>query len=100
MIDLHIHSNSTAPGDSGDSSPSKIVKKAKKIGLNAIALTDHDSVKGVPEAEKAAKELGIRFVPGAEIACNFNNLEINFQSLCVFCHNKKTATQDGGFGRK
>lgn len=83
MIDLHIHSNVTKPLDGGDSSPSQIVEEAKRIGLYALALTDHDSVTGLPEASKKAKEIGINFVPGVEIACNFNEIEIEVVALGV-----------------
>lgn len=55
----------------------------KRIGLNAIALTDHDSVKGLPEAIRAAKNLDMKFVPGVEITCNFDNLEIEIVALGV-----------------
>lgn len=83
MIDLHIHSKVTTPGDGGDSSPSEIVNRAKEIGLNVIALTDHDSVKGIPEAYETALRINQKFVPGVEIACNFNNLEIEIIALGI-----------------
>lgn len=83
MIDLHIHSSVTTPGDGGDSTPSEIVIKASEIGLSAIALTDHDSVKGIPEAVQEAKKQNLKFVPGVEIACNFHDLEIEIISLGI-----------------
>lgn len=84
MIDLHIHSNVTAATlDSGDSSPSEIVKEAKRIGLSTLAITDHDSVAGIQEAIEAAKSIDIRFVPGVEIACNFDGIDIEVVALGI-----------------
>lgn len=84
MIDLHIHSNVTAITlDSGDSSPSEIVKEAKRAGLSTLAITDHDSVAGLPEAIEVAKSIGIRFVPGVEIACNFEGVDIEVVALGI-----------------
>ena len=84
MIDLHIHSNVTASTlDSGDSTPSDIVKEAKRIGLSTLAITDHDSVNGVQEGMETARALDIKFVPGVEIACNFENIDIEVVALGI-----------------
>ena len=64
MIDLHIHSTAS----DGQYTPSEIALLAKRKGLTAFALTDHDTVAGIREAEGAAKELSIGFVPGIEIS--------------------------------
>jgi len=47
--------------------PGDVVRMAKLIGIDLIALTDHHSSKNCPTAEAAAKECGIGFIPGAEI---------------------------------
>ncbi len=44
---------------------------AKRVGLSAIALTDHDTVGGIAEAQAAAEEVGIDFLPGIEISCRY-----------------------------
>jgi predicted metal-dependent phosphoesterase TrpH len=82
MIDLHLHSNVTSP-DGGQEPPESIVNEAKRIGLTALALTDHDSVKGIREASRRAEEIGILFVPGIEIACNFQKLSIEVVGLGI-----------------
>jgi predicted metal-dependent phosphoesterase TrpH len=63
MIDLHTHSTVS----DGSFSPSALVAEAEKRGLSALALTDHDSIEGLREAEMAALERGIRFIPGIEL---------------------------------
>ncbi len=63
-IDLHTHSFFS----DGSMSPTELLFHAKEVGLSALALTDHDTVAGIPEAEKAAKKNGIEFVPGVEFS--------------------------------
>lgn len=62
-IDLHTHSTKS----DGLDSPSVLVQNAAKAGLDVIALTDHDTVKGWDEARSKALELGLGFVPGIEV---------------------------------
>lgn len=64
MIDLHIHSTAS----DGSLRPAEVVRLAKKQGLKAIALTDHDTVDGVAEAVAAGEEVGLEVVPGVEIS--------------------------------
>ena len=63
-IDLHTHSTAS----DGTLSPTELVKLAKEIGLDAIALTDHDTLSGLPEALAAGKECGIEVIPGCELS--------------------------------
>lgn len=63
-VDLHIHSYFS----DGTYSPEKIVDMAKEANLSAIALTDHDTIDGIDEAQAAAKSAGIEFVPGVEFS--------------------------------
>ena len=64
---IHLHSHSTA--SDGSHSPAALVALAKRQGLTALALTDHDTVEGLAEARKAAAEVGIRLVEGCELSC-------------------------------
>ncbi|MDR1655430.1 MAG: PHP domain-containing protein, partial [Treponema sp.] len=63
MIDLHTHSTAS----DGSYSPRELIREASGQGLNAIALTDHDTIDGLQEGRDEAEKLGIRFVPGIEI---------------------------------
>ena len=60
FIDLHTHSQAS----DGTDSPGQLVRNAHAQGLAAVAVTDHDTVSGLDEAEAAARELGLEFVRG------------------------------------
>ncbi len=62
--DFHIHSNCS----DGIFPPEKLVEMAKEKDLDCIALTDHDTVAGVEQAQKKAEELGIEYLVGMEIS--------------------------------
>jgi len=64
-IDLHAHSNVS----DGTESPAGVIVSAVAAGLDAVALTDHDSTDGWESASAAAREHGVAFVPGMEISC-------------------------------
>lgn len=79
MIDLHAHSTAS----DGSLSPRELAVEAAARGLSAFALTDHDTVAGVPEAAAAARELGIAFVPGVEIDVTWEPGECHLLALGV-----------------
>ncbi|BCW85001.1 PHP domain-containing protein [Paenarthrobacter ureafaciens] len=64
-IDLHTHSNVS----DGTETPAEVIRSAAKAGLDAVALTDHDSTDGWDQAAEAAIHHGLAFVPGMEISC-------------------------------
>ena len=74
-----MHTHSTA--SDGEYSPSELVLAAKEAGLEALALTDHDSVDGLEEAAQAAKKAGIAFVPGIEINVQWPTGEFHLLGL-------------------
>jgi predicted metal-dependent phosphoesterase TrpH len=65
VIDLHTHSTVS----DGSETPAAVVRRAAAAGCRALALTDHDSMAGLDEAQRAATELGVRLVPGCEVSC-------------------------------
>jgi len=69
MIDLHVHSIIS----DGMDTPSEIIRKAKRIGLDALALTDHDCIAGLEEAELEAHRLGVKFVKGIEFSVTYGD---------------------------
>lgn len=58
-----------------------MVGAAHRLGLAALALTDHDSVDGLPEAQSAARALGLRVVPGVELSAYEGAREIHILGL-------------------
>ncbi|MFF3038693.1 PHP domain-containing protein [Arthrobacter citreus] len=64
-IDLHTHSNVS----DGTEAPGAVMASAAAAGLDAVALTDHDSTAGWGEAAEEARALGLVFVPGMEVSC-------------------------------
>lgn len=63
--EMHAH---TTESD-GTFSPAESVEHAVSVGLEALAITDHDSMAAVPAAEDAARGAGLRIIPGVEISC-------------------------------
>ncbi len=63
-VDFHIHTTAS----DGEATPTQIVKRAKELDYDIIAITDHDNTNGIAEAMIAAEAVGIKLVPGIEIA--------------------------------
>ena len=78
MIDLHAH---TTYSD-GTFTPRALVELAVRVGLSAVAVTDHDSVDGIDEALAAGAELGVEVVPGVEI--NLEHAQMTVDLLGYF----------------
>ena len=66
FVDLHCHSTAS----DGTLAPAQVVALAVRNCLSALALTDHDTVAGIPEAADAAREAGLDFLAGIEISCD------------------------------
>lgn len=71
--DLHSH---TIASD-GLHRPEENVRMAKEAGLVALAITDHDTISGIPEAMEAGAKLGILVVPGVELSTAANGRDIH-----------------------
>jgi 3',5'-nucleoside bisphosphate phosphatase len=65
LIELQSHSTVS----DGQLGPSEVVAEAARAGVTTLALTDHDAIAGVGEAQRAAEELGIELVPAIEMSC-------------------------------
>jgi predicted metal-dependent phosphoesterase TrpH len=77
FVDLQVHSTAS----DGALPPAAVVQAAADAGLYAIALTDHDSVDGLPEAIEAGSRLGVRIVPGVELSSHFEGEELHLLGL-------------------
>ncbi len=65
-VDLHIHS-CLSPCGSEDMTPNNIVNMSRLKGLDAIAVSDHNSAKNLPAAAELANRAGILFLPAIEV---------------------------------
>lgn len=64
LADLHLH---TTYSFDGTASVSAVLRRAKEIGLDVIAITDHDEIRGSLEAMELASHHGIDVIPGVEV---------------------------------
>jgi predicted metal-dependent phosphoesterase TrpH len=79
LYDLHLHTTAS----DGKLSPRELVRAAKASGLRAFAVTDHDTVAGIPEAMEEARSLGIDVIPGVEVSANFGAASIHVLGLFI-----------------
>jgi predicted metal-dependent phosphoesterase TrpH len=73
MIDLHIHSTLS----DGTLSPEEIISTAKKKGISALSITDHDTMAAYPEAIRCGRENEIEVLPGIEITTHHQDLSLH-----------------------
>src|SRR6202020_2772943 len=78
-IDLHTHSNYS----DGTLSPAALIERAAAAGVEVLALTDHDTVAGLDEAQRAADERSLRLVPGVEISAAWRSQAIHVLGLWI-----------------
>lgn len=72
-VDLHCHSTAS----DGLLSPTALVERAHGRGVRVLALTDHDTLDGLPEARDAARRLGMELVDGVELSCTWGGATIH-----------------------
>lgn len=78
-FDLHLHSYFS----DGRLSPEDLIRECKRTGLAIVALTDHESVKGVPWAISEGKRLGVTVIPGIEFSTDFDGEEQHLLGLGI-----------------
>lgn len=79
MIDLHSHSTAS----DGTLTPARLVQKAAEAGVSTLALTDHDCLAGIEEARRAAREQGIKLVPGIELSVMWSKRTLHLVGLNI-----------------
>ena len=75
MVDLHTHSRCS----DGSLSPAQLLRAAEKAGVTAVALTDHNTVAGLPEFMAAAGN--VEAVPGVEFSADYQGKELHILAL-------------------
>jgi predicted metal-dependent phosphoesterase TrpH len=82
LADLHLH---TIYSYDGTASLAAVLSRAKQIGLDVIAITDHDEIRGALKALELAPNYGVEVIPGCEITTAEGDL------LAFFIHEKVDA---------
>lgn len=71
--DMHVHTTAS----DGRTGPAAVVEEARRLGLKALAITDHDSVDGLQPALAAGAALGVRVVAGVELSTEWEEEEVH-----------------------
>lgn len=79
ICDLHTHSNFS----DGSFSPEKIAEMAEALGLRAVALTDHNTVEGLPRFLEAGVGRRVKLIPGVEFSTGYKEREIHIVVLGI-----------------
>ena len=79
LCDLHTHSTAS----DGSLTPTQLVELAKDTGLTAIALSDHNTVEGLPEFLQAGEKYGVETVPAVEFSTEFEGTELHIIAMFV-----------------
>ncbi len=90
--DLHLHSTAS----DGTMRPAEVVRLSAQKGCTHIALTDHDSISGIEEAQKEAEKAGLVLIPGIEMSCGGDKeihvlgygFDRNNEEVKAFCRSK------------
>ena len=77
VYDLHCHSTCS----DGRLSPTELVNRAAGKGVTHLALTDHDTVMGLPEARLAAEAKGLKLISGVEVSVTWENKPLHLIGL-------------------
>src|SRR5713101_7753118 len=70
-VDLHTH---TSYSDGLDS-PTQLVAKAAQQGLHSMAITDHDILAALPEAQQAGRTCGVEVLVGVELTVQYQQYD-------------------------
>ena len=73
IVDLHCHSTAS----DGALSPTALIERAYEKGVQAIALTDHDTIEGLFEAREAAHARQMKWISGVEMSCTWGGATIH-----------------------
>jgi len=93
FADLHLHTYFS----DGTYSPEELVSHARRHGLNALAVTDHDTLEGCERAAAASHAVGIEFVPGTELTAEQEETELHILGYCLDIHNARLVAEIAKF---
>lgn len=79
FCDLHTHSVFS----DGTLTPTQLIELAEELGLGAVALTDHNTILGLPEFMAAAEGKSVKAIPGIEFSVNYQDTELHIVALYI-----------------
>jgi len=79
VADLHTHTRYS----DGKLPPAEVVEMAAARGIEALAITDHETAAGIPEAIEAGREYGLEIIPGIELAGRMKAFEVHVLGLWI-----------------
>lgn len=86
--DLHTHSVFS----DGTYTPAQLIAEAESIGLSAVALTDHNTIAGLPDFLAAGEGSAVEAVPGCEFSTDYNGTELHILGLWIPPEHYQTVT--------
>ncbi len=95
LIDLHVHSNAS----DGSLTPEEVADEAIRTGLSAIALTDHDTIDGIPAILSYTADKPLEIIPGIELSCYYKNREVHILGFYIDYQNPALNTELAGLKR-
>lgn len=93
FADLHLHTNFS----DGTYTPEELVSHGRRIGLVAMALTDHDTVEGCPRMAAACESAGIEFISGTELTAEIGGHEMHVLGYCIDLGNAQLLSEVAAF---
>ena len=93
FTDLHLHTTFS----DGTYSPEELVAEARRFGLVAVALTDHDTVEGCVRMQMACGAASIEFIPATELTCEVQGIELHMLGYFLDVDNARLLKQMARF---
>lgn len=93
VADLHTH---TYHSD-GTRSPKEVVDVARAAGIEILSISDHDNLAAYYEIQPYAESQGVQLIPGIELSCGYNGIDVHILAYSFDAHDERIATRLQGF---
>lgn len=90
--DLHVHSKYSNDGEFGIQD---IIEMCELNGVGILSITDHNSVKGIKDALRLCEQSSLIFIPGIEIDCNYNGIDLHLLGYNINWRSKDFVDLEG-----